>query len=402
MFYFSELKNKPVRTEDGVQIGVLTDFVILILEKPIVSKLVIKDLNKKELMVPVEFLIKINKDILIQKKYQQVDELAPNEIFLVKNLLDKQIIDLKGNKIVRVNDVVLQQDKQLNLIGVDIGFLGIIRWFGLEKVLISFMRFLGLRLRTYTLSWSDIQPLELMSGQVKLKINHEKLNRLKPEDLADYLETTNIANVERILNLVSQEQAVEVINNLNLSYQAQFFQRLKNEDAAKLIDLIDPDEAVDILLTLPKNRAEKIINFLSPKGKKKILYLLNLAKTPVGHLITTEYLTVPSSFTVEEVIKLIKKETVDFYSFFYVYVINEQNQLIGVFSLRDLLLQNLDTPVYKFMTQSLIVIHLTTPKEISLKKMLKYKLQALPVIDENKKILGIVTFDDLIEDEKIF
>jgi len=120
-----------------------------------------------------------------------------------------------------------------------------------------------------------------------------------------------------------------------------------------------------------------------------------LSKTTIGGLLTTEFITVSSNCTVAEAIGKIKKETEDFYFLNYVYVVNNDNQLVGVFNLHKLLLQNLDVPVYKFMTQNVIIIHLTTPGEIAIKKMLKYKIQALPVINEQKNMIGIVNVDDL-------
>lgn len=114
--------------------------------------------------------------------------------------------------------------------------------------------------------------------------------------------------------------------------------------------------------------------------------------------MTTEYLVVNTQMTVREVIEKIKKETTDFSFLNYVYVVNNNFELVGVFNLHELLLENLDTPVYKFMVQNLIVVHLSTPEEIVFKKMLKYKIYALPVIDEKRRILGIITLDDISED----
>jgi magnesium transporter len=119
--------------------------------------------------------------------------------------------------------------------------------------------------------------------------------------------------------------------------------------------------------------------------------------TPIGHLLTTDFLTVFPNNLVSEVIDKIKKETADFSYLYTIYVVNQENQLIGVFDLHELLLQSLETPVYRFMTQNLIVVHLNTPLEIVYKKMIKYKLNLLPVIDFKKNILGVVSFDDISE-----
>lgn len=397
MLYFSELINKKIYTEDKIEVGILKDFIFLASENPIITKIVIKNVNGQNLIVSTDYLIKINSSLIIEKEYLST-YLEENELYLVKNLLDKQIIDLKGNKIVRVNDVALNQEKEkLIVAGVDIGILGLIRrirFLGGDN-LYKFLSRFSFRPTSQFLSWADVQPLELIRGQVKLKKKEEKLHKVKPEDLADYLERTNVINVRKFLKILDTEKAADVISNLNINYQTSLFKSFRPEKAARFLSFIDPDEAVDVLLTLPKSKRENILELLEDKIKTDILKLLELSKNTIGGLITTEYICVKSNESVREVIDKIKKNTFDFSTLDYVYVTNKQEELVGVFSLHEILLQNLDTPVYKFMTQNVIVIHFTTPEEIVIKKMLKYRLYALPVIDEKKHIQGLITLDDL-------
>ena len=396
MLYFSELKGKRVLTEDGIFVGKLDDLIFLLSEKPLLTKLVIKDANKQEIIIPFIYLKKINDQIKIEKNFV-TGKLEANELYLLKNLLDKQIIDLKGNKIVRVNDIAIQDKNEFYVAGVDIGFLGILRWFKIEKIISQILGIFKLKISSNFLSWADIQPLELARGKVQLKNKEEKLKKVSPEDLADYLETTNVANAQRILKILDEKQAAEVINSLNLNFQLVLLRQYPPAKAAILINLLDVDEACDILLNLSKKRREMILTLLNEKKRKEIEHLMELATTPIGHLLTTEFLTVFPNNLASEVIDKIKKETADFSYLYTIYVVNQENQLIGVFDLHELLLQSLETPVYRFMTQNLIVVHLNTPLEIVYKKMIKYKLNLLPVIDFKKNILGVVSFDDISE-----
>ena len=209
------------------------------------------------------------------------------------------------------------------------------------------------------------------------------------------LENTNVNNARKILKILDTEKAAEVVGNLNINYQTALFKNFHTEKAAKLISFLDPDEAVDVLLTLSKKKREEVLEKLSPKIKDNILHLLELSKKPIGTLITTEYLTVGPDDTVRQVIDKIKKETIDFSSLYCIYVVNKEKQLSGVVNLLEILRQDLDMPLYKFMTQNLVVIHLTTPIEIAMKKFLKYQLSALPVINQDKRIEGVVNFDDV-------
>src|SRR3989338_5279269 len=307
MLYFSEIVGKKVYTEDDIHIGYLEDLIFLVAENPIVTKIVIRDKSNQRLIISTDYLQKVNKYLTIEKEFL-VTYLEENELYLVKNLLDMQIIDLKGNKIVRVNDVALQEDKdKLSIAGVDIGILGIFR-----RLRIGAENFY--KIASLFLSWADIQPLELIRGNVKLRKKEEKLERVRPEDLADYLERTNVINARKFLKILDTEKAAEVIGNLNINYQTALFKNFHIDKAAKLITFLDPDEAVDVLLTLSKKKREEVLEKLSPKIKDQIIHLLDLSKEPIGGLLTTEYLTVGPDDTVRQVIEKIKNETKDFSS----------------------------------------------------------------------------------------
>ncbi len=405
MIYFSEIYNKKIFTLDGIYIGRLIDLIFLSSDYPIITKIVFKDKKNNKVIISIEHLIKINNQIKIEKDYL-ISLLEENELCIVKNLLDKQIIDIKENKIIRVNDVAINQlsHNKLIIAGVDIGILGIarrVRIFGGDLLYKLLKKFFNFKSTSNFLSWAEIQPLELRKGIVKLKNIKDKLEKIFPEDLADYLERTNIFNAKNILGMLDWEKASEVIGNLNLNYQISLFKNFRKQTAAKFLSFIDPDEAVDILLNLPNKRREEILQLIPEKKKIKISYLLKYSHTPIGSLITNEFLVVDSHNSVYEVIKKIKQYTTDYSFLQNIYVINKEKKLIGVFNLHELLLQDLETPVYKFMIQNLIVIHLKTPVEIALKKMLKYKLFSLPVIDEKKQIIGIVNLDDLNLEEKL-
>lgn len=398
MIYFSEIVGKKVVTEDDICIGKLEDFIFLVSEKPLVTKIVIRENSGQKIIISTDYLLKINSRITIEKEYLAA-YLEENELYLVKNLLDKQIIDIKGNKIVRVNDVVLQTDKGLLfIVGVDVGLLGMIRRLriggdGLYKI----ARLFNFKMTSNFLSWADIQPLELVRGQVKLRKKEDKLNKIRPEDLADYLEKTNVINTRKFLKILDAEKAAEVISNLNINYQIALFRNFKNEKAAKFLSFIDPDEAVDVLLFLPKEKRKEIISLIEPKIKKTLIHLLTLTDNPIGNLITTAYLTVKPEDSVNQVMSKIRRETINFSSFDYIYVTNKLDELVGVFSLHELLLQNGEEPVYKFMSQDVVVSHITSSKEIVLKKMFKYKLHTIPIINDKKNILGIVDLDDVAD-----
>lgn len=397
MIYFSEILGKKIITEDNVYTGRLRDLIFVAAESPIITKISFKNPRGATFIVPASYIRKMDEATIVIDKNFLTQEMAENELFVKKNLLDKQIIDIKGNKIVRVNDVAINEKAGYYIAGVDIGLLGILRWVGLEDFIRRQAAKIRIKITPRFLSWGDIQPVELGRGRVVMKDEQDRLAKIPPEDLADHLEKINIKNVDRLIKIMDVEYAAQVIENLNINYQTAVFNQFSPEKAVQILGLIHPDEAVDILLTFPEKKRIATLELLPSKKKQEISHLISLSKTPIGERLTTEFLTVRPDATVGELLKRIKNETKDFSSHFYIYIVNTEQKLVGVVSLHELLLQKHDTPMYRFMNSDVAVIHLTTPEEIAIKKMLKYRVTALPVIDASRSILGIVTFDDVAE-----
>ena len=277
MLYFSELKNKKIYTEDNIYVGKLKDMVFQASEAPNITNLIAKS-HKKDLMIPLLYLKDINKEITINKGFK-TSELKEDELFMVQNLLDNQIIDITGDKLVRVNDIAIQDKPGYFISGVDIGLLGIMRWFGFDDYLIRLSKKFNINLASQFLSWADIHPLELSRGHVKIKKELTKLQKIRPEDLADYLERTNVSNISRILNIIDEQTATDVIENLNINYQTELFRQFEPKKGAKIIAKIDAEEAADILISLSKKRRKEILDALDNKTFEKINHLLNLSNS---------------------------------------------------------------------------------------------------------------------------
>jgi sporulation protein YlmC with PRC-barrel domain/CBS domain-containing protein len=400
MYYFSELVNKTVVNENNRAIGKLKDFLFLAEESPKVTKIFVKKNNRKSFAIPVKDVKAINDQIVVDRDFTEKD-IAEREFSIAKNLLNRQIIDVKGGKVVRVNDIAIQDKEdgqEYYIVGVDVGFRAILRWFKLEKATVPLYKALNLYSRPHFLSWGDIEPLELARGNVQLKKDIADLERMRPEDLADYLEKTNIRNVNKIITGLNDEYAADVIEDLNINYQTALFKRFAPEKASKIIDLLEPDEAVDILLTLPREKRIEILESLEKTKNEELRELMKYSKTSVGKLINPKFISVNSEDTAGKALEIVKNELAEEPFSSYIYAFNNENHVVGVFEMSELLIQPGDVQVFKFMEQDVVAVHLTTPQEIALKRMLKYKLYALPVIGDNKNMIGVITFDDMIED----
>lgn len=399
MYYFSELLNKDVVNENNKVLGKLKDVLFLAEESPKVTKLFVKKNKKKSFAILAKDIKSVNGHIVVDKEFVEKEK-AEREFSLAQNLLNRQIIDVKGGKVVRVNDVAIQEKEdgqEFYIVGVDVGFRAILRWFKLEKATVPLYRALNLYSHPHFLSWGDIEPLELSRGTVQLKKDIGDLERMRPEDLADYLEKTNIRNVNKVIAGLDSAYAADVIEDLNINYQTALFKRFDLEQASQLISLLETDEAVDILLTLPKVKRHEILDNLPARKSEKLRQLIKYSKTSVGKLINSEFVSVGSEQSAGEALATVKEKLAENSHASHIFALNSENHLVGVIRLEQLLTQPSDVQVFKFMEQDVVVAHLTTPREIALKRMLKYKLYVLPIITDAKKMIGIVTFDDMAE-----
>lgn len=400
MLYFSELDRKRVYTNDGIFIGHLDDIIFLLDSKPKVTKIVVDHKGIKTI-INADAVRKFNSVVRIAKYYTQT-ELAENELYVKRNLLDKQVIDISGNKIVRANDVIIHEQINLSshnyecyISGVDIGLVGILRRLHIENSMTRIIHFFGINIVSSFLSWADIQPLDLVRGSIRVKKEETKLQNMRPEDLADHLEQTNELNIKKFLRLLDKDFATEVISNLNINYQRDLFRTWNSEKAADIINKMDTDIAADILLALSKKKRDDIMKLVEETKKVTIQKLLSLTRTPISKRLSSEYFVVQPTETPRDITQRIRKTATEFSCLDYIYVINQKKQLIGACNLHELLTQQEDTPIYKFMSQNLIEAHLKTPLEMVVYKIIKYRLHALPIVDSNKEIIGIIPFDNI-------
>ncbi|MFH0772734.1 MAG: CBS domain-containing protein [bacterium] len=400
MLYFSELDRKRVLTDDGIFIGYLDDLIFSLDSKPKVTKIVV-DLKGIKTIINADAVHKFNTVVRIAKFYTQA-ELAENELYVKRNLLDKQVIDISGNKIVRANDVIIHEQINLSshsyecyVSGVDIGLIGILRRLHIENSMTRMIHFFGINLVSKFLSWADIQPLDLVRGNIRVKKEETKLQNMRPEDLADHLEQTNELNIKKFLRLLDKDFATEVISNLNINYQRDLFRTWNSEKAAGIINGMSIDTAADILLALSKKKREEIMKIIDESKRPSIQKLLSLTRTPLSKRLSPEYFIAQPTETPRDIIQKMRKTTADFASLDYIYVVNQKEQLIGVCNLHEMLIQQENTPIYKFMSQNLIEVYLKTPLEIVVYKIVKYRLHALPVVGTNKELIGVIPFDNI-------
>jgi len=337
-----------------------------------------------------------------------VDSLAPNdqaegvlgegELLLKDSLLDKQIVDTHGAKILRVNDLhLLQVNRNLRLVHVDVGLRGLMRRVGLDKAMDKFFQwFFDYHLSDHLIPWRYVQPLS-SSDLLRLKITQNRLSQLHPADLADIIEDLDIHKRSEVFQSLDVETAAETLEETDPKIQVRLIESLHPARASDIIEEMSPSEAADLLGDLPKDKAEGILKEMEKEMAEDVKELLVHPEEKAGGLMTTSFPSLPPQATVQEALNLLRREAESLDLIYYLYVADEEGQLFGVISLRGLLMANPQASLADLMDARVVHVGLEEEKEEIASLFAKYGFKAIPVVDEGNRIKGVITFKNLLE-----
>ncbi len=382
---------------EGKKIGKFKDFVASVsVTYPIVEAITIRTSDKKDINVPWEDVDKINKEIKLKVKYEDIKEykLKNRDIKLADEVLDKQVVDLEGKKLKRINDLQFATTKDYyRLIGADISFKGILRRLGLEKIPAG----LGIKLQDDNISWKDVDVLESNISRLKLKVPQYKLKKFHPADIAEIVDQLSINDSITILNSLDEEVAADALEEISPERQVTLFEEMDTNRAADLLEEMSPDDAADLIGDLSDERAKELMDLMDPEEAKDVEHLLRYPEDTAGGIMTTEFAAVSEELTASEILDKFREIAEEVESIYYIYAVSNSNDLAGVISLRELLLAEPTQKLKYFMTKDLITVDVMEEEHEVAKKIAKYNLIALPVVDNKNKIKGMVTIDDAID-----
>jgi magnesium transporter len=324
---------------------------------------------------------------------------VPEEVWLSRDILDKQIVDTDGRRVVRVNDLQLQhQDGKLLLVGVDIGARGLLRRLGMERVGRRVTHLAGRDFPQRLISWDAVDPVHSDERSVRLRISHQKLSKMHPADIAEIVEQLGGRDRAAIFASLDDEVAADVVEESSEEVQAQILSRLDDERAADILEAMSPDEAADLLGDLPEERREQLIAKMEADEAEDVEELLGYEDDTAGGLMTTEFVAVPVSLSAQETIDKLRELEPDAESIYYVYVVDDEERLLGVLSLRDLIVARPQTAIAEIMIKRVVAVPVDAPPEDVAAVMAKYNLLAVPVVDDEDRMQGIVTIDDAMDE----
>ena len=405
MIYLTQMLGKPVLDAAGEEIGSISDVAIATGEVfPRVTSLAFTGPDKTPFMLSWRKYVADFDGERIALNVAAPDirfsYLQPDEVLLARDLLNKQIVDTQGKKVVRVNDLKLSESRnQLRLLGAEVGVRGLLRSIspGLERGVRRVARSVRLPLPENLIAWNYMDLLDRDLSQVKLSVTHRRLHELHPADVADILEKLAPTQRATVFEHLDNAQAAEAISELEDEYQADVIDDLGVRRASDLLAEMDPDDAADIIGDLPYEKAETLLRLMGVAEASTIRSLLGYKENTAGGIMTPEVTTVTDDMTIGQVIEHLRSEAAEKETIYYVYVVEDGRRLAGVISLRDLLLASPDAHVESLAERDLIVAHVDDDQEDVAEQMSKYDLLAMPIVDESGVLLGIVTVDDALD-----
>jgi CBS domain-containing protein/sporulation protein YlmC with PRC-barrel domain len=398
MAYLSEIIGRPVIDLDGKPVGKLSDVVVrpwAEFPHPLIEAIAV-EINKELHYIPFAAVAALLSPV-IPLKYRADDlpvcKLEEGDVLLSRDVLDKQIIDTDGARVVRVNDVELVRvNGTIYVSNVDVSWLGIIRRMGLIRLAQSISK----HLKQKGISWEDVELMH-RDQSMQLRVPAEKLHELHPADLADIVSDLNRLESGQLLDSLDVKHLADTLEEVEPEFQAELVEHMSDEKVADVLEEMEPDEAADLLGDLPKDRKEDLLALMEKEDADDVRKLLAYPEESAGGIMTTEYASIPPDLTAAEAIQVLRTMADEVETMFYVYVVDQEQHLIGTFSLNNLIFAAPSQMVSEFMTEHLITVNLTDNQETVAQIVSKYDLLAIPVVDEQNHLHGIVTADDALD-----
>ena len=407
MNYFSEMLRLPVVDSTGEKIGVVNDLGIATGEIfPHVTSLAFQGPGKTPFMISWRKYVERFDDDGVYLKCPATDirfsYLQPDEVLLSRDIMNKQIVDTQGLKVVRVNDIKFSSsvENQLRMLGAEVGARGLLRAIhpSLEHAVARMAKAIGKPLPEDIIAWSYMDLLERSTKQIKLSVSHKTLDELHPADIADIIEKLDPRLRSQVFAQLDTAQAAEAISEFDdEDLRSEMLEGMSDRDASSMLALMDPDDAAEIIDELGSEKAEKLLRLMGVADERAIRNLLGYEEDTAGRIMTSEFVALPATDTVADAVEAIRKLDEDFESVYYVYTLDPAGALTGVLSLRSIIVAEKTDRLRDLAYKDVVWVAPDLDQEEVAEEMAKYNLAAIPVCDETKHILGIVTVDDAMD-----
>lgn len=321
------------------------------------------------------------------------------EILLSAEVLDKQLVDTHGRRVVKVNDLkLLRIHRELRVLGVDVGVRGILRRLGAERATERLVRLVRPdALPEALIPWNFVESIPARGENVRLSVPSNRLERLHPADISRILRQLPAEERAAAVEQFSDETIAGALGELDSSIQRSLVDDLGSQRASEILERMAPDEAADLLQDLSAERKAELLRLMEQEDAAGLTDLLRYDERTAGGLMTPQYLALSADLTVEEAIARVRELSPSAEMIYYLYVVDAAERLMGVLSLRALITSPPQTRVCDIMTAAVVSVPASMDQEEVAATIVKYRLLAVPVVDEQHRLLGIVTVDDTID-----
>lgn len=327
-------------------------------------------------------------------------QIKPDDFYLKKDILDKQIVDIHNFRVIRVNDVRLESSvKKLFLVGVDTGTRGLLRRMGLMHA-VDFLTvyFKNLRPASQIIAWNDVETIEIKEGKIKLKVEGNKLLKLHPSDIAKIINDLDPSQRKGIIENLGVEKAADVLADVEPEIQASIVENLSSNYAADVLEEMEPDEAADILGDISEETRDSLLEEMEPDEAEDVIELLAYEDNTAGGLMTNDYISFPKGTKSKEVIDYIIGSNPEDELCFYTYITDANNHVLGYVTIKDVIQSDKDTCLEDIMNiNKLISVNINDDVNKLAEIMKDYNLVCVPVVNDEDELQGVITVDDVLE-----
>jgi len=401
VLYLSRLINAPIVDAEGITLGSLGDVAVDVREPlPKVTGLWMRgDRSRVALILwdAVAALAPQQVRLRVARRFLHPRPLQPEEMLLA-DILDSQVVDTDGLKVVRVNDLQLfQTNTEVRLVAADVGTLGLLRRLSLDGVVQRMARLAGRPLPDRVIPWKMVAAFGGALTPVKLSISRERLREIHPADLAQLMEDLNRDERVEVMTALGHEEAADALAEAEPEVQTDVMKSLPSDLAADILEEMSPDDATDVLTDLPRERAQQLINLMSAEEARDVQELLKYPEGTAGSVMTTKFIALPVGLTAEQTLQRLRQRAPEAEHIYYLYVVDADRRVVGVLPLRALIVAPPAQPIAECMTRDVIVLSAGDDLETVASALTKYDLLALPVQDAGGRVVGVVTVDDVMD-----
>jgi Mg/Co/Ni transporter MgtE len=320
-----------------------------------------------------------------------------NTLYLKNNVLDRQLVDIDGRKLVRVNDLRLATlASGTYVIAVDVGLEGLLRRLGVAKPVKVLLDLFHGAIPNKMILWNEVEAVDFGHAGIKLSSAYSKLSTLHVSDLADIIEDMDAKMQMEVFSSLDEEKAADVLEELESDTQIHVIKNMSVTKAADVLEKMPADEAADILDDLEDDKVEELLSEMEQEASEDVRDLLKYEEDEVGSLMTTDFISFSKDMTVEETIYELRNLKPEADTIYYLYIVDKNDRFIATVSLRDIIVSQPQTKLSEIMSERSIYVTDTDNVDSISEIISKYNLLALPVVDKNKVMLGMIIIDDIV------